>query len=385
MKKQFIPYGKQDIGDEEIQAVIEVLRSDYLTQGSKLGEFEQAICDYTGARYCVAVSNATAALHIAVKALDIEEGREGITTPNTFVASSNCLLYNHLRPVFADIESESFNISVESVRQKVNDKTSVLIPVHFAGLPAEMDSLHQLAQEKKLFIIEDASHAIGGNYPSGSKIGSCVYSDMTVFSFHPVKTMTTGEGGVITTNNEALYKKLLSLRSHGITRESDDFKNSSPGPWYYEMQELGYNYRLTELQAALGITQLSRLEEFTKRRQVIIKKYNQALGSLSWLVAPSDLSYNVCHHLYVVQINFEALSLSRKQVMEQLKRDGVGTQVHYIPVYKQPYYMEHFDTKSSDYPVCEKYYSKTLSLPLYPKMTDEDVDYVIEKVKSIAL
>ena len=380
--KTFIGYGKQWIGPDDIDSVVEVLKSDYLTQGPAVEKFEKEICDYTGAKYCVAVSNATAALHIAVKSLKINDGMEGITSPNTFIASSNCYIYNNLRPVFADIEKDSYNIDPNEIENKITENTKVIIPVHFAGRPCKMEQINKIAQKNDIFIIEDGSHAIGSNYLDGSKVGNCKYSDMTVFSFHPVKTMTTGEGGAITTNNKILYERLLLLRSHGITRDENKI-TENPGPWYYEMQDLGFNYRITDIQAALGISQIKKVDSFKKRRIDIINKYNDALSNLDWLKIPLRDSGSTCFHLYTVQIEFEKIGKSRKDVMIELRNKNIGTQVHYIPVHLQPYYRDNYGYKKGDFPIVENYYSKTLSLPLYPGMSDLDVDYVINNLKKI--
>ncbi|MDY4131074.1 MAG: UDP-4-amino-4,6-dideoxy-N-acetyl-beta-L-altrosamine transaminase [Treponema sp.] len=378
-----IGYGHQYIDDSDIEAVVNVLKSDYLTQGPAVTQFEKSICDITGAKYCVAVSNATAGLHIAVAALELKEGSEGITTPNTFLASSNCMVYNKVKPVFADIDSKTYNIDPKEIQKHISDKTKVLIPVHFAGLPCDMEKINTIAKKHNLHIIEDAAHAIGSQYADGSYIGNCKYSDMTVFSFHPVKTITTAEGGAVTTNDEKLYQKLLMLRSHGVTKD-ELILAQNPGPWYYEMHSLGFNYRMTELQAALGVSQLKKLDFFKKRRREIIAMYNKAFADMRYLKTPYEPE-NVCScfHLYVTQIDFESLGKSRAQVMKELRDKGIGTQVHYIPVPTQPYYKNNFGYKDGDYPVAEKYYEQELSLPLYPGLSDDDVNTVIKAVKEV--
>ena len=376
-----IGYGHQYIDDADIEAVVSVLKSDFLTQGPFVTKFEQEICKITGAKYCVSVSNATAGLHIAVAALGLGYDAEGITTPNTFLASSNCMVYNHVKPIFADINPVSYNIDPAEIAKHITGKTKLLIPVHFAGLPCEMDRISAVAQKHNLRIIEDAAHAIGSQYADGSYVGNCKYSDMTVFSFHPVKTITTGEGGAVTTNDEALYQKLLMLRSHGITK-NENFLTKNPGPWYYEMLSLGFNYRMTDMQAALGYSQLQKLAFFKKRRREIVAAYNKAFAGMKYLKTPTEpKEVSSCFHLYAVQIDFNALGKSRSQVMQELRDQGIGTQVHYIPVPMQPFYKETFGYKDCDYPVAEKYYEQELSLPLYPGMSDEDVDYVIFKTK----
>lgn len=378
-----IGYGHQYIDDADIEAVVSVLKSDFLTQGPFVTKFEQEICKITGAKYCVSVSNATAGLHIAVAALGLGYDAEGITTPNTFLASSNCMVYNHVKPVFADINPVSYNIDPADVEKHVTEKTKLLIPVHFAGLPCEIDKISEIAQKHNLRIIEDAAHAIGSQYADGSYVGNCKYSDMTVFSFHPVKTITTGEGGAVTTNDEALYQKLLMLRSHGTTK-NETLLTKNPGPWYYEMQALGFNYRMTDMQAALGYSQLQKLDFFKKRRREIVAAYNKAFAGMQHLKTPVEPeNVSSCFHLYAVQIDFSALGKSRTQVMQELRNKGIGTQVHYIPVHTQPFYKNTFGYKDGDYPVAEKYYEQELSLPLYPGMSDEDVENVIKAVKEI--
>ena len=376
-----IGYGHQYIDESDIKAVVDVLKSDYLTQGPFVTKFEQEICRITGAKYCVSVSNATAGLHIAVAALELGDNAEGITTPNTFLASSNCMVYNHVKPVFADINPVTYNIDPIEIEKHITDKTKLLIPVHFAGLPCEMEKISAIAKKYNLRVIEDAAHAIGSQYADGSYVGNCKYSDMTVFSFHPVKTITTGEGGAVTTNDEKLYQKLLMLRSHGTTKD-EKLLTKNPGPWYYEMQALGFNYRMTDMQAALGYSQLQKLDFFKKRRREIVAKYNKAFAGMKYLRAPTEpKEVSSCFHLYAVQIDFNALGKSRSQVMQELRDPGIGTQGHYIPVPTQPFYKETFGYKDGDYPVAEKYYEQELSLPLYPGMSDEDVDYVIFKTK----
>lgn len=380
MTKDFINYGHQYIDEEDIQSVIEVLKSDFLTQGPKVKEFEQALCDYTGADYCVCVANGTAALHLSVAAFELEKGMEGITSPITFMASANCLVYNGLIPKFVDIDPRTYLIDIRKINESIAERTKVLIPVHFAGQPVDMEKLYELTKTRNINIVEDAAHAIGSRYKDGSPVGNCKYSDMTIFSFHPVKTITTGEGGAITTNRRNLYERLLELRSHGITKDTNKL-TQNPGPWYHEMQTLGFNYRLTDIQAALGISQLKKLDEFVKRRREIVTKYNEAFRNAEWLTIPFEMEevYSA-FHLYVLQIDFEKIAKSRKQVMEELKEKGIGTQVHYIPVHTQPFYKSSFGCHYGDFPLAEAYYEKALSLPLYPQMTDEDVEYVINSI-----
>ncbi len=378
-----ISYGRQYLDSADMNQVMETLNSDFLTQGPKVAEFEKALCEYTGAQYCLAVSNGTAALHLAVLALEIEEGSEGITSPNTFVASSNAMVYCGLSPKFADINPISYNISPEEILKTLSQKTKLLIPVHFAGRSCDMESISNIAKENKLHVIEDAAHAIGSCYPSGERVGSCAYSDLTTFSFHPVKTITTGEGGAITTNSKELYEKLLLLRSHGITKDKN-LLLSNHGPWYYEMQTLGFNYRLSDLQAALGVSQLNKLDSFKEKRLQIIERYDQAFKEFEWLQIPYNVHNDLtCYHLYVIQIQFEKINLTRTEVMQKFFEAGVGTQVHYIPVHIQPFYKENFGTSEGDFPHAENYYTKCLSLPLFPAMTEDEIERVITAVHSL--
>ena len=371
-----IQYGHQHIDDEDIQAVVNVLKSDFLTQGPAVSRFENKICEITGARYCVAVSNATAGLHIAVQVLNLPENSEGITTPNTFLASANCLLYNNIKPIFADINPDTYNIEPNEIGKKITPNTKVIIPVHFAGLSCDMERIN-------IRVIEDAAHAIGSCYADGSPVGNCKYSDITVFSFHPVKTITTGEGGAITTNDESLYKRLLQLRSHGVTKDTESL-TQNPGPWYYEMHSLGFNYRMTDMQAALGYSQLLKLEHFRERRQSIVDRYNEAFDGIPHIKLPyRNFEQISCFHLYVLQIDFEKIGITRKDFMKKLVDKGIGTQVHYIPVHTQPYYKKHYGYKTGDYPIAEQYYEMALSLPLHLSMTDVDVDKVIFTINEI--
>lgn len=373
-------YGHQNITEDDINAVVGVLRSDYLTQGAKLEAFEAAICEYTGAKYCVTVSSATAALHIAMFAAEVKCGDEVITTPNTFVASANCARYVGADVAFADIDSETANIDVNKI--KINDKTKAIIPVHFAGQSCDMEAIQQLAQKRNgIIIIEDASHAIGSEY-KGTKVGSCAYCDMTVFSFHPVKTITTGEGGAITTNNKELYERLRLYRAHGITKDPTKMSRCE-GSWFYEMQELGFNYRMTEMQAALGISQLKRLKKFKQRRRAIVDLYKKLFKNNPQVRFLKEESYsNACFHLCPVLIDFERLKIDKKSFFEELQEVGLNLQVHYIPVYWQPYYKK-MGYEKGLCPNSEKYYQQTISLPLYPDLTDEDVQEIVERFNGV--
>ncbi len=368
----FIPYGKQYIDEEDVQAVVDVLRSDYLTTGPKVAEFEKTFANYVGAYYAVAVSNGTAALHLACLAAGIKEGDEVITTPITFAASSNCALYCGAKVVFADINPETYNIDPKDIRRKIIDKTKCIIPVHFTGQPCDLDEIHAIAKEHNLIVIEDAAHALGADY-KGRMIGGV--SDMTTFSFHPVKHVTCGEGGMITTNDEKLYERLMLFRTHGITREPSLLEKNEGG-WYYEQLELGFNFRITDFQCALGISQMNKIDKFVARRREIAKRYDEAFAKLDGIVVPAQSTgCNNSYHLYIIQVE----DMSRKEVFDKLRAAGIGVNVHYIPVYKHPYYQKHGyqDVKCKN---AEKLYSKMLSLPMYPSMTDEEQEYVIEQI-----
>jgi perosamine synthetase len=399
-----IPYGRQWIDENDIQAVISLMRSERITQGPKVEEFEDALAEYCGAKYAVAVNSGTSALHIACLAAEVKEGDEVITSPITFVASSNCAVYCGAKPVFADIDHKTYNVAVEEIRDKINTQTKAVIPVHFAGQSCDMESIRKVIMNKekefgnKIFIIEDASHALGSFY-KGKYVGSCAFSDMTVMSFHPVKHITMGEGGAVLTNDEMLYKKLKRLRSHGITNNPSEFvykdqalvnpqsaieNPQSVNPWYYEQVDLGYNYRITDIQCALGVSQLKKLRNFCKRRSEIADIYNEAFGGMESIQIPfesEDCSSNF--HLYVLQIDFNKIGLSRTQFMIDLKRHGVNTQVHYIPVHTQPYYQNNFGTAWGDFPVAEKYYQKCLSIPLFPAMTNHAVGRVVDAINCL--
>lgn len=378
-------YGFQSIDNKDIRYVTRALKSNLLTTGPYVKQFEKLFAKKVGAKYAVAVSNATAGLHIAVQAANLPTNSEGITSANTFLASSNAFLYNKLKPVFADIDKQTFNVDPKNIIEKISKKTSVLIPVHFSGQPCDMEEIKKLIKNKKIIIIEDAAHAVGSKYKNGKMVGSCYYSEMTVFSFHPVKTITTGEGGMITTNNITYYERLLMLRNHGMTKDLK-MLTKNPGPWYYEMHSLGYNYRLTDIQSALGISQLSKLDKFIKRRREIISKYNQAFKNISWLKVPyEEQGVFSAFHLYILLIDFNKIKKTRKQVMEILFKKGIGTQVHYIPVYLQPYYVKNFGFKKGICPNAEDYYEKCLSIPLFPAMKNSDISKVIKSIKELSV
>jgi len=374
-----LPYGKQWLDEADIEAVLQVLKSDFITQGPAIEAFERKVADYAGARYGVAFSNGTAALHGACFAAGIAAGDEVITTPLTFLASSNCVLYQGGTPVFADIDPITYNIDPEQIEQKLTPRTKAIIPVDFSGQPAEMDRIQEIARQHKLIVIEDAAHSLGAEY-QGRKVGT--WADMTMFSFHPVKHITTGEGGMIVTDNEDFYRKLLRFRSHGMTRDSKDLTRNE-GPWYYEMQELGYNYRMTDIQAALGISQMDKLDGFVARRRELVDIYNRELADMPGLVLPEQhAEANSSWHLYVVRFLPEHFQSSRKVIFEQLRGWNIGVNVHYIPVYLQPYY-EGLGYKKGMCPHAENYYASCITLPLFPEMKDEDVLYVVRAIKEL--
>jgi UDP-4-amino-4,6-dideoxy-N-acetyl-beta-L-altrosamine transaminase len=381
VRDKLLPYGHQWIDEEDIKAVIEVLRSDWITQGPKVAEFEKEFTKYVGARYAVAVNSGTAALHAACFAAQIEKGDEAITTPITFAASANCVLYQEGIPVFADIKEDTLNIDHEEIKKKITKKTKALIPVDFTGLPVDLEEIQEIARKYNLIIIEDASHALGATYKD-SKIGSI--SDMTIFSFHPVKHITTGEGGMITTNNKEYYERLKLFRTHGITKDKDKLLKYD-GPWYYEMQELGYNYRLTDFQCALGLSQLKKIDRILQRRREIVKKYDCEFKDVPEIKIPqiNPVDSNPAWHIYMIQLNLERLKVGRREIFEALKAENIGVNVHYIPVHLQPYYQKRFGYHSGDFPKAENYYSGAITLPVFPKMTDRDVDDVIRAVKKI--
>ena len=399
MGSSILRYGRQSIDQDDIQAVIEVLKSVNLTQGPKVAEFESALCGKVGAHYAVAFNSGTSALHSTCLAAGISPGDEVITSPNTFVASANCVVYCGGKPVFADIDPDTYNISPEMIEKKITIHTRAIIPVHFAGQSCDMETIQQVkkdAEKKyghKIYIIEDACHALGSLYKN-KKVGSCAFSDMAVMSFHPVKHITTGEGGVVFTNDGSLYKQLRLFRSHGITSDSQEFVNndlafqpqnlgqrSLVNPWYYEQIALGYNYRITDIQCALGLSQLKKLDMFRKRRREIVNMYNAAFMNIDFVHIPfEDSNCDSNFHLYVLLFDFEKIGIDRAQFMLELKRRGIQTQVHYIPVHLQSFYRKRFGTNWGDCPNAEKYYSKCLSIPLYPDMTQEDVKRVIREI-----
>lgn len=368
-----IPYGRQYIDEDDIQTVVDVLKSDFLTTGPAVKDFEKSVADYVGAKYAVAIANGTAALHAACFAAGISEGDEVITTPITFAASANCVLYCGGKPVFADIKRDTYNIDPEDIRRKITPKTKAIIAVHYAGQPCEMDAIHEIAKEHNLLVIEDAAHALGADY-KGKKVGAI--SDMSTFSFHPVKHITTGEGGMITTDDEELYQKLLLFRSHGITRDKT-LMTKNEGGWYYQQLDLGYNYRITDIQCALGISQLKKLDRFVERRRELAGKYNAAFENINGIVCPAQKEgCNSSWHLYVIQTPHGR----RKEIYDKLQAAGIHVNVHYIPVYKHPYYQKH-GYESVCCRQAEQLYENIISLPLYYSLQDEQQEYVIKIIK----
>lgn len=376
-----IYYGHQYIDEADIQAVVDVMRSDYLTCGPKIAELEKKLCDVTGAKYAVVCSNGTAALHIACLAAGVSTGDEVITTPITFAASANCALYCGARPVFADINPETYNISPDSVSKCVTKKSKAVVAVDFTGQSVELDSIMEICRAHNMVLIEDGAHVIGTKY-KGRANGSI--ADMTTLSFHPVKTVTGGEGGAVLTNSEEYYQKLVLYRAHGITREEHLLEHPADGPWYYEQIALGYNYRMTDMQAALIISQLDKLEMFSKRRKEIVARYNEAFSKLPGIFVQKEIpESDTTRHLYILRLKPEELSIDRKRFFEALAAENVCCNVHYIPTYYFPYY-EKMGYKKGICPNAEKLYEEIISLPLYYAMTDEDVESVIAAVSKIA-
>jgi perosamine synthetase len=376
-KKKFIPYGHQWIDEKDIKEVLKVLRTDWITQGPKVEEFERAVADYCDTKYAVAVSSGTAALHAAYSVAGVASGDEVITSPITFAATANAAMYCGGRPVFADVQEDVINISPKEIEKKITKKTKVIAPVDFAGHPCDYDEIKKIAKKYKILVIEDASHALGSEY-KGKKIGSL--ADMTILSFHPVKHITTGEGGMILTNNKDFYEKLKIFRHHGITKKPEK------GGWYYQIKNLGYNYRLTDFQCALGISQLKKIDKFIKRRREIVDQYNKAFKEVEGIIIPKERDYvKSAWHIYPIRLRLEKLKVNRKKVFEKMQEQGIGVQVHYIPLHLQPLYKNKFGYEKKDFPVAEDYYEKAITLPLFPGMTDKDVEYSINCVKKLIL
>lgn len=382
-----IPYGRQSISQQDIDAVVEVLQSDFLTQGEKVPAFERAVADYCGAEYAFAVNSATSGLHVACLALGLDSGDYLWTTPISFVASANCGLYCGAQVDFVDIDPKTYNICIDSLARKLEFSAQrgclpkVLVAVHLCGQPCDMEAIYALSQRYGFFVIEDASHAIGARYKD-SLVGSCSFSDITVFSFHPVKIITTAEGGMVLTNKECLAEKMVLFRSHGVTRDPGLMVSESEGPWYYQQVELGFNYRMTELQAALGLSQLTRLDSFVKNRNELAARYDQELQSLPLMLPWQHPDVSSAWHLYVIRLQLELIGFTHRQVFEALRSEGIGVNLHYIPIYKQPYYRE-LKLGNADFPCAESYYQEAISIPLYHDMTRLEQDKVIEVLRMV--
>lgn len=400
--ERFLPYGRQSITDDDIRIVTDVLRSDWLTQGPKVPEFENALARELGSSDAIVCVNGTAALHLSMLALGIGPGDVVVTTPNTFVASANCARYVGADVRFADIDAATGLMDIACLQDLLAEDTKqrikLILPVHFAGQPIDLPRIWELAKAHGALVVDDACHAIGGEYEHAGmrcRIGDGKHSQLTVFSFHPVKHVATGEGGAVTTNDSELAERLRSFRNHGMVRDNEHFNqkemaqsdSGEQNPWYHEMQHLGYNYRLTDLQAALGISQLSRLKGSVSRRNEIAKTYHKIIGETGLLEIVKPLKLLPCrtnaYHLFVVQIDFDSLKISRAVVMNRLRESGIGTQVHYIPVHLQPYYRRHSGTGPGDFPQAEAYYARALSLPMYPDLNEDDIERVILSLRDI--
>lgn len=384
---EYIPYGRQDISEADIQSVVDVLRSDWLTQGPAVPRFEQSVAQYCGAAHALAMNSATSALHVACLALGLGRGDRLWTSPNTFVASANCGLYCGAEVDFVDIDPRSYNMSIVALRQKLiaaeqhGKLPKIVIPVHFAGQPCEMKDIRILADRYGFKIIEDAAHAIGGKY-CGEPIGNCRYSDITIFSFHPVKIITTAEGGMALTNNAELANQMALLRSHGITRDPARMTHAAHGPWYYQQIALGYNYRMTDMQAALGLSQMARLDEFVARRHTLAAQYDELLPALPVVIPWQHPDAYSGLHLYPIRLVLKELRTSQHEVFTTLRAREIGVNLHYIPVHTQPYYQA-LGFKPGDFPEAERYYAEALSLPMYPTLTNVQQARVVDAVRKV--
>lgn len=380
VRKAPLYYGRQWIDDNDISAVERVLKSEYLTCGPAIANLEQKLCEITGAKFAVTVSNGTAALHAACYVAGIGNGDEVITTPLTFAASANCVLYRGARPVFVDVRSDTYNINPELIKECINEKTKAIVAVDFTGQAVELDEIRAICEEYHILLIEDGAHSLGTTY-KGQSVGNI--SDLTTFSFHPVKTVTGGEGGSVLTNNEKFYQKLKLFASHGITRDPALMENMCPGSWYYEQIGLGYNYRLTDIQAALISSQLDKLAKFKQRRKKISTKYNEAFSDFPGIILQKELrESDTARHLYIIQLDLEKLRVGRREIFDALKAENIYCNVHYIPVYYFPYYQK-LGYEKGLCPNAERLYERIITIPLYPAMTDEDVESVINAVKKV--
>ena len=374
----FIPYGKHYIDDDDINAVVSALKEDYIATGPGIDKFEKAFAEYVGAKYAVAVSSGTAALHACAYAIGIQKGDEVITTPLTFVSTASSVMMCGGTPIFADIDENTYNIDPDEIEQKITPNTKAIMPVHFTGQPCDMKKIHEIARKNGLIVIEDAAHAHGADY-HGSKIGGCKYSDLTAFSFHPVKLMTTCEGGMVTTNDDALYQKIKLFRAYCSTKDPELLKDKTDGAWHYEVQGLGYNYRLSDVMCALGNSQLHKLDRFVAKRRIIAQRYSEKLNNVRGIILPYQAAEcNSSWHLYTIQIE----NGRRREVYEKMRDKNIGVDVHYLPVYRHPYFQEN-GYQGVCCPKAEKLYSRILSLPIYYGLTEQQQDYVIDKIKSI--
>ena len=375
VRNRFLPYGHQWIDEEDIAAVTEALKGEWITQGPKIDIFERKVADYCNAKYAVAVSSGTAALQAACAVAGISKGDEVIITPITFAATANAVVHCGAKPVFADIKDDTFNIDSKEVLKRVSPRTRAIMPVDFAGHPADYDEINAIAKENGLVVIEDACHALGAEY-KGKKIGSL--ADMTAFSFHPIKHITTGEGGMIVTNNLEFYRKLKTFRHHGIVPKPDE------GPWFNEIVQPGYNFRITDFQCALGISQLKKLDFFIKRRREIAAIYNRAFSEIEEIITSfEEASVKAVYHIYVIQLLTENLKVGRQEIFKALRAENIGVNVHYIPVHLYPFYRSEFCYRKGDYPRAERYYERAITLPIFPSMSDNDAEDVIEAVKKV--
>ncbi len=380
-----IPYARPDLNADDIQSVVEVLQTDWLTQGSMHRRFEEAIANYCGAQYAVSVSSGTAALHLIYLALGIGPGKKVWTSPNTFAATANAARYCGGQADFVDIDPRTYNLSPDTFAQKLksDDRPALVVPVHFGGQSCAMEEIAQLARTHEMAIVEDASHAIGGTY-QGRPVGCCQWSDAAVFSFHAVKIITSGEGGMILTNRSDLYEKLIRLRTHGMTRRPDLFQQPNPGPWYYEQLELGYNYRLTDIQAALGLSQAKRIDAFVARRRELVRNYNNAFADFPLTRPWQDPTTNPSWHLYVVRLALDRIKKTQRQVFEELHQAGIGVNLHYIPVHLQPFYRE-LGFKPGDFPEAERYYREAVTLPLFTRLSTDELNKVVAELRTSLL